>query len=70
MSGRKVRRPELTFATMDHNVPTKDRFNITDPISKQQIDTLSKNCEEFGVTLFDLNSIDQGSCTSWGLSWA
>ena len=60
MSGRKVRRPELTFATMDHNVPTKDRFNITDPISKQQIDTLTQNCADFGVKLFDLNNIDQG----------
>jgi 3-isopropylmalate/(R)-2-methylmalate dehydratase large subunit len=60
LSGRKVRRPDLTYATMDHNVPTKDRFNITDPISKQQIDTLSNNCAEFGVTLFDLNSQDQG----------
>ncbi|GAV11200.1 3-isopropylmalate dehydratase large subunit [Paenibacillus sp. chi10] len=60
LSGRKVRRPDLTFATMDHNVPTKDRFNITDPISKQQIDTLSQNCADFGVTLFDLDSIDQG----------
>ncbi|MCM3783953.1 3-isopropylmalate dehydratase large subunit [Neobacillus mesonae] len=60
LSGRKVRRPELTFATMDHNVPTQDRFNIKDPISKQQIDTLSKNCRDFGVTLFDLDTIDQG----------
>jgi 3-isopropylmalate/(R)-2-methylmalate dehydratase large subunit len=60
ISGRKVRRPDLTFATMDHNVPTKDRFNIKDPISKQQIDTLSHNCADFGVTLFDLNSADQG----------
>lgn len=60
LSGRKVRRPDLTFATMDHNVPTKDRFNIKDPISKQQIDTLTANCEEFGVTLFDLSSMDQG----------
>lgn len=60
LSGRKVRRPDLTFATMDHNVPTKDRFNITDPISKQQIDTLTKNCEDFGVKLFDLNNLDQG----------
>ncbi|MFD2672972.1 3-isopropylmalate dehydratase large subunit [Marinicrinis sediminis] len=60
LAGRQVRRPDLTFATMDHNVPTKDRFNITDPISKQQIDTLTTNCEEFGVKLFDLNSIDQG----------
>ena len=55
LAGRKVRRPDLTFATMDHNVPTKDRFNITDPISKQQIDTLTKNCREFGIKLFDLN---------------
>src|SRR5690606_12557448 len=53
LSGRKVRRPDLTFATMDHNVPTFDRFNITDPISKQQIDTLTKNCEDFGVKLYD-----------------
>ena len=60
LSGRKVRRPDLTFATMDHNVPTKDRFNITDPISKQQVDTLSTNCADFGVTLFDLHSVDQG----------
>ncbi|MWC28528.1 3-isopropylmalate dehydratase large subunit [Paenibacillus sp. MMS18-CY102] len=60
MSGRQVRRPELTFATMDHNVPTKDRFNITDPISKQQIDTLTQNCKDFGVKLFDLDNIDQG----------
>ena len=60
IAGRKVRRPELTFATMDHNVPTKDRFNIKDPISKQQIDTLSQNCADFGVTLYDLDTIDQG----------
>ncbi|WP_309118595.1 3-isopropylmalate dehydratase large subunit [Paenibacillus sp.] len=60
LAGRKVRRPDLTFATMDHNVPTKDRFNIADPISKQQVDTLTKNAQDFGVTLYDLNSIDQG----------
>ncbi|WP_019910042.1 3-isopropylmalate dehydratase large subunit [Paenibacillus sp. HW567] len=60
LSGRKVRRPGLTFATMDHNVPTKDRYNIKDPISKQQIDTLTQNCRDFGVRLFDLNDIDQG----------
>lgn len=60
LSGRKVRRPDLTYATMDHNVPTKDRYNISDPISKQQIETLSKNCEEFDVKLFDLKSVDQG----------
>ncbi|MDB4867492.1 MAG: leuC [Cohnella sp.] len=60
LSGRKVRRPDLTFATMDHNVPTKDRFNISDPISKQQVDTLTDNCQEFGVKLYDLSSADQG----------
>ncbi|ASA22861.1 3-isopropylmalate dehydratase large subunit [Paenibacillus donghaensis] len=60
LSGRKVRRPELTFATMDHNVPTTDRYNIKDPISKQQIDTLSQNCRDFGVKLYDLDNIDQG----------
>lgn len=60
LSGRKVRRPKLTFATMDHNVPTKDRFNIKDPISKQQIDTLTQNCRDFGVMLYDLETIDQG----------
>ncbi|SDR78232.1 3-isopropylmalate/(R)-2-methylmalate dehydratase large subunit [Paenibacillaceae bacterium GAS479] len=60
LSGRGIRRPDRTFATMDHNVPTKDRFNIKDPISKQQVDTLTKNCEDFGVKLFDLHNIDQG----------
>lgn len=60
LSGRKVRRPDLTYATMDHNVPTRDRYNIADPISKQQIETLSKNCDEFGVKCFDLDSLDQG----------
>ncbi len=60
LSGRKVRRPELTFATMDHNVPTDDRMNIKDPISKAQVEALSNNCREFGVTLYDLNSDRQG----------
>jgi len=61
LSGRKVRRPELTFATMDHNVPTTLRsLPITDPISAQQIETLRTNCREFGVTLFDLDSPEQG----------
>ncbi len=60
LTGRKVRRPELTFATMDHNVPTEDRFNIKDPISKAQIEALTKNCKEFGVTLYDLKSEHQG----------
>ena len=61
MAGRRVRRPDLTFATVDHNVPTTPRsIPIQDPISKNQIDTLGKNCEEFGITLFGLTSPNQG----------
>jgi 3-isopropylmalate/(R)-2-methylmalate dehydratase large subunit len=61
MANRRVRRPDLTFATMDHNVPTTDRsLPIADEISALQMQTLAKNCREFGVTLFDLNSPDQG----------
>ena len=60
LSKRKVRRPDLTFATMDHNVPTEDRFNIKDPISKAQIEALTQNAREFGIRLFDLESPDQG----------
>ncbi|HVJ83671.1 MAG TPA: 3-isopropylmalate dehydratase large subunit [Planctomycetia bacterium] len=61
LAGRMVRRPERTFATMDHNVPTTDRsLPILDPISKTQIETLAKNCREFGVTLFDLDDERQG----------
>jgi len=60
LSGRKVRRPELTIATMDHNVPTVDRLNIRDPISKAQIEALAQNCREFGITLYDLKSDRQG----------
>lgn len=60
LSKRKVRRPELTFATMDHNVPTDDRTIIKDPISKAQVDALTENCKEFGITLYDLKSDLQG----------
>jgi 3-isopropylmalate/(R)-2-methylmalate dehydratase large subunit len=61
LSGRKVRRPDLTVATMDHNVPTTDRsLPIADPISRRQMDALSDNCKEFGVTLYDINSRRQG----------
>jgi 3-isopropylmalate/(R)-2-methylmalate dehydratase large subunit len=61
LAGRKVRRPELTMATPDHNVPTTDRrLPIADPISKQQIDTLRQNCREFGVRLYDLGDRKQG----------
>jgi 3-isopropylmalate/(R)-2-methylmalate dehydratase large subunit len=61
LTGRKVRRPDLTVATADHNVPTSSRLlPITDPISKQQIETLAANCSEFGVTLYDIHSPFQG----------
>lgn len=61
LAGRRVRRPDLTFATMDHNVPTTDRsLPIEDPISAKQIDTLRENCKDFNVTLFDLKSPHQG----------
>tara|TARA_B100001093_G_scaffold408706_1_gene397620 strand:+ start:574 stop:1974 length:1401 start_codon:yes stop_codon:yes gene_type:complete len=61
MQKRKVRRPELTLAVPDHNVPTSDRSKgITDQESKLQVDTLRNNCEEFGVQLFDVNDKRQG----------
>ncbi|MBI3974201.1 MAG: 3-isopropylmalate dehydratase large subunit [Chloroflexi bacterium] len=61
LSGRTVRRPDLTVATMDHNVPTWDRkLPITDDVSRQQMETLARNCEEFGIPLYDLHSDKQG----------
>lgn len=61
LAGRKVRRPERTVATVDHNVPTTDRsLPIADPISKQQIDTLRRNCQEFGIRFYDIHDIHQG----------
>jgi 3-isopropylmalate/(R)-2-methylmalate dehydratase large subunit len=60
MANRKVRRPDLTFATMDHNVPTDNRLVIADPVSKAQIEALTENCQEFGVTLYDLDNEQQG----------
>lgn len=61
LAGRKVRRPELTVATQDHNVPTTNRsLPIADPISRQQVETLRKNCKEFNVRLYDLDSVNQG----------
>lgn len=60
MKNRTVRRPDLTFATMDHNVPTVNRNQITDPVAKNQMDTLRENCHEFGVALADLDSPEQG----------
>lgn len=60
LTNRKVRRPDLTLATMDHNVPTLNRFNIDDPIAGAQMSALEKNCADFGVRLFGLNSDQQG----------
>ncbi|WP_020592967.1 3-isopropylmalate dehydratase large subunit [Kiloniella laminariae] len=61
MTGRKVRRPENTLAVPDHNVPTSGRAQgIADEESRIQVETLSRNCEEFGVQLFGMNDIRQG----------
>jgi len=62
LTGRKVRRPDLTFGTIDHNVPTTtaERLNIVDPIAAQQIDTLRQNCKEFGIHLADIDSPENG----------
>ncbi|MEK9673240.1 MAG: 3-isopropylmalate dehydratase large subunit [Rhodospirillaceae bacterium] len=61
MAGRKVHRPEATLAVADHNVPTKDRAaGITNEESRIQTEELTKNCEEFGVQLFDMNDVRQG----------
>jgi 3-isopropylmalate/(R)-2-methylmalate dehydratase large subunit len=61
MNNRKIRRPDLTIATMDHNVPTTDRsLPIIDQTSAIQINTLEKNCKDFGIQLFDTNSPNQG----------
>src|SRR2546421_11418826 len=61
LNGRHVRHPELTVATVDHNVPTDPgRRNITDPIAATQVEALSKNCAEFGVRFFDMHSPEQG----------
>jgi len=61
MNNRKVRRPDLTIATMDHNVPTTNRsLPIVDQTSAVQIQTLEKNCTDFGIKLFDVNSPYQG----------
>ncbi len=60
INSRTVRKPHLTAATIDHNVPTSDRFNIKDPIAKKQIEALRSNCKEFGVPLYDIDNINQG----------
>jgi len=61
LSHRRVRRPELTLATMDHNIPTTDRTQpVKDPISKNAIDTLERNCKEFGVECFNMRHANSG----------
>ncbi len=61
LTGRGVRRPELTFSTMDHNVATTDdRLEVKDPVSRAQVEALETNCNEFGVTLYGMGSPHQG----------
>ena len=61
LAGRRVRRPNLCVATVDHNVPTTDRsLPIVDDLARTQIETLRQNAEEFGVTLYDIDSPHQG----------
>ena len=61
LSGRSVRRPDLTVSTIDHGIPTANRqLGIRDPLSKRQIDTLIANCEESGITLYGLDDPRQG----------
>jgi 3-isopropylmalate/(R)-2-methylmalate dehydratase large subunit len=61
LADRKVRRPDLTIATEDHNVPTLNIDKpIADPVSKLQVDTLRKNCAEFGVRIHSLGDVEQG----------
>ncbi|HET6289109.1 MAG TPA: 3-isopropylmalate dehydratase large subunit [Amycolatopsis sp.] len=61
LAGRKLRRPDLTIATEDHNVPTIDiELPIADPVSRTQVDTLRANCEEFGVRLHPMGDAEQG----------
>ncbi|MFP4614996.1 MAG: 3-isopropylmalate dehydratase large subunit [Thiohalorhabdus sp.] len=61
LAGRPVRRPELTYAVPDHNVPTTDRSGgISDPVSAKQVAALDRNCEEFGITEFKMSDPRQG----------
>src|SRR5437899_1457763 len=60
-AGRKVRRPDLTFATLDHNIPTiGNRLVLDDALARTQVETLRQNCRDFGVPLFDLDAPEQG----------
>src|ERR1700716_2976155 len=61
LAGRPVRRPDLTIATEDHNVPTVDIDKpIADPVSRIQVETLRRNCEEFGIRLHPMGDVEQG----------
>ncbi|WP_328614285.1 3-isopropylmalate dehydratase large subunit [Amycolatopsis sp. NBC_00355] len=61
LAGRPLRRPDLTIATEDHNVPTVDiELPIADPVSRTQVDTLRRNCKEFGVRLHPMGDAEQG----------
>jgi 3-isopropylmalate/(R)-2-methylmalate dehydratase large subunit len=60
MAGRRVRRPDLTIATEDHNTPTDNLLTIADVVSRTQLETLRRNCAEFGVTLHRLGDANQG----------
>src|ERR1700704_4039744 len=61
MAGRAVRRPDLTLATMDHNVPTQNIDQpVADPVSRRQMEVLAANCEEFGITLYPMGHRNQG----------
>src|SRR5579859_6605534 len=61
LAGRSVRRPDLTIATEDHNTPTLDIDQpIADPVSRLQIETLRKNCADFGVRIHSLGDEQQG----------
>jgi 3-isopropylmalate/(R)-2-methylmalate dehydratase large subunit len=60
LQNRKVRHPELTFATADHNVPTDSRTEIIDPVAKTQVDALAKNCADNGITFYGMDSENQG----------
>ena len=61
LANRKVRRPDLTFGTLDHAIPTINRhLPFNDPIAARQVETLRQNCQEFGIRLFDLGAKEQG----------
>ena len=60
LAGRRVRRPDLTFATIDHNIPTDNQLDIRDPVSRRQMEALRSNCQEFALTLYDIGKRPSG----------